>query len=78
MHHVEAARLQARLLEMLAEESAKGAVAEGPLVVDQRLKDAIVANEKEIERLKGGSNTARPETPSALQRVSSIMKRFGG
>jgi hypothetical protein len=75
--HVETARFYARMIELVAADSIRSAQNDAPLLIEQRLKDALVANEQEIDRLKGGVTAQRPESPSAMQRVSSMMKRFG-
>jgi hypothetical protein len=77
--HVETARFHARLLQCMAADGRQVAADEATVLVEERLKAAIAANESELKRLAGpGAPTAhRPDSPSALQRVSGILKRLG-
>ncbi|MBI1293145.1 methyltransferase domain-containing protein [bacterium] len=75
--HVETARFFGRMIEMMAGDSSRAAQNDGALILEDRLRAAIVANEQEITRMKGGEGNRAPDSPSAMQRVSSMMKRFG-
>jgi ubiquinone/menaquinone biosynthesis C-methylase UbiE len=75
---VETARLYSRLLDLISGETTDRARMTGPMIVEQRLKDIILAQEQEILRLKSGAAGAdRPITTSAIQRVGDILRRFG-
>ncbi|CAN5423416.1 hypothetical protein BH09SUM1_BH09SUM1_03770 [soil metagenome] len=66
---VELARVYSRMLELCAADVNQHSVAAAPVMIDQRLKDALAASEQQIRNLEARSSSPSVDTRNAIRRL---------